>query len=174
MWSNSTKSTHTVNRVMSSLPKIEHNNWIIRKNTKTLDFIPRFDHTTKMPYSPLRSPQKGRSFPTPILHKPTTNVKTITFSTFLNERVIQTSWGRPQSWRLPSNLKCQGTLGSKSNKSTQEVFATSSRDEKGEEEWKRSSESKNSNLTPKVLKIRMSVLALVLCKFAPLHQTKQA
>jgi hypothetical protein len=26
------------------------------------------------------------------------------FSNLLKERVIQTSWGRPQIWRLPSNL----------------------------------------------------------------------
>jgi hypothetical protein len=26
------------------------------------------------------------------------------FSNMLKERVIQTSWGRPQIWRLPSNL----------------------------------------------------------------------
>jgi hypothetical protein len=37
--------------------------------------IPRFDHTTKESYSPLRSPQKVRSFPTLIPHNPTTNVK---------------------------------------------------------------------------------------------------
>jgi hypothetical protein len=38
-------------------------------------FILRFGHTTKVSYSPLRSPQRVRSFSTLILHNPTTKVK---------------------------------------------------------------------------------------------------
>jgi hypothetical protein len=52
----------------------------------------------------LRIPQRTGSFLTQILHTPTTKVKEISFSTLLKEQVIQTSWGRPQIYRLPSNL----------------------------------------------------------------------
>jgi hypothetical protein len=53
--------------------KKEHN-----KNTR---FILGFGHTTKMPYSSLRSQQRVESFLTPILHKSTTKVKANSFST---------------------------------------------------------------------------------------------
>jgi hypothetical protein len=76
----------------------------IKQEHKTQDFISRFGHTTKVPYSPLRSPQRARSFPTLIFHNPTTKVKRFFSQTCSQERAIQTSWGRPQIWRLPSNL----------------------------------------------------------------------
>jgi hypothetical protein len=58
---------------MSILP----NKITITKRARTQDtrFILRFDHTTKVSYSPLRSPQRVRSFSTIILHNPTTKVK---------------------------------------------------------------------------------------------------
>jgi hypothetical protein len=46
-----------------------------RARTQETRFIPRFGHTTKVSYSPLRSPQRAGSFSTLILHNPTTKVK---------------------------------------------------------------------------------------------------
>jgi hypothetical protein len=55
MWSNSTKSTHSKS-VDAFLAKDKAQQMYQRKNTTTRDFIPRFSHTTKVSYSPLRSP----------------------------------------------------------------------------------------------------------------------
>jgi hypothetical protein len=46
-----------------------------RERTQDTRFIPRFGHTTKVSYSPLRSPQRAGSFSTQILHNPTTKAK---------------------------------------------------------------------------------------------------
>jgi hypothetical protein len=54
-------------------------------------FILRFGHTTKVSYSPLRSPQRDKSFPTQILHNPTTKVKGNLFQICSQELVIKTS-----------------------------------------------------------------------------------
>jgi hypothetical protein len=67
-------------------------------------FISRFDHTTKVSYSPFMSPQRAGSFSTPIRHNQPQRSKEIFSQIGSQERVIQTSWGRPQLWRLPSNL----------------------------------------------------------------------
>jgi hypothetical protein len=45
------------------------------KNTRDTRFIPRFGHTTKVPYSLLRRPQRAGSLSTLILSLPTTKVK---------------------------------------------------------------------------------------------------
>jgi hypothetical protein len=76
----------------------------VKQEHKTQDFISRFGHTTKVSYSPLRSPQRGGSFPTLILHNPTTKVKGFFSQICSQERGIQTSCGRPQLWRLPRNF----------------------------------------------------------------------
>jgi hypothetical protein len=52
-----------------------------KKELKNTSFILRLSHTTKVPYSPLRSRQRVRSFPTLILLWLTTKVKAIPFST---------------------------------------------------------------------------------------------
>ena len=51
-----------------------------RARTQHKRFIPRFSHTTKVSYSPLRSPQRAGSFSTIILHNLTTKVKGFFFS----------------------------------------------------------------------------------------------
>jgi hypothetical protein len=48
---------------------------INQARTRDTRFIPRFGHTTKVSYSPLRSPQRAVSFSTQILQNPTTKVK---------------------------------------------------------------------------------------------------
>ena len=55
------------------LAKSETQQWI-QVRTQDTRFIPRFGHTTKVSYSPLRSPQRVRFFPTLILQNPTTKV----------------------------------------------------------------------------------------------------
>jgi hypothetical protein len=51
-----------------------------RARTQETRFILRFNHTIKVSYSPLRSPQRAGSFSTLILHNPTTKVKGFVFS----------------------------------------------------------------------------------------------
>jgi hypothetical protein len=51
-----------------------------RARTQDIRFISRFDHTTKVSYSLLRSPQRDGSFSTLILHNPTTKVKGLLIS----------------------------------------------------------------------------------------------
>jgi hypothetical protein len=48
---------------------------IERARTQVTRFIPRFSHTTKVSYFPLRSPQRAGSFSTLILHNLTNKVK---------------------------------------------------------------------------------------------------
>jgi hypothetical protein len=64
------------------LPTRKHNHRS-KQEHKTQDFIPRFGHTTKVYYFPMRSPQRARTFPTLILHNPTTKVKGNLFSNLL-------------------------------------------------------------------------------------------
>jgi hypothetical protein len=69
----SPQDPHGEKTYMSILP----NKISITEQARTQDtrFIPRFGHTTKVSYFPLRSPQRVRSFPTLILQNPTTKVK---------------------------------------------------------------------------------------------------
>jgi hypothetical protein len=71
------------------------------KNTR---FNLRFGNHHKGVLLLVEEPTKGRVFSNPnppqADHKGQGNL----FSNLLKERVIQTSWGRPQIWRLPSNL----------------------------------------------------------------------
>jgi hypothetical protein len=55
-------------------------------------FISRFDHTTNVSYSSFRSPQRARSFSTPIRHNQPQRSKEIFSQIGSQERVIQTSW----------------------------------------------------------------------------------
>jgi hypothetical protein len=98
---------------------------------------------------PLRSLQRVRSFTTLILYKSTTKVKAATFSIFA-QRAGETNFlGSSTTLETPKQPQPSRTLGSKSNKSTQKVFATSSRDgERGEKE-KPSLKSRTPNLKPK-------------------------
>jgi hypothetical protein len=72
MWRNSSRFAHKTNQTISTMLNNKHNNL---KKAKTQGFILRFDHTTKVSYSLLRSLQRVVSFPTLILHKLTTKVK---------------------------------------------------------------------------------------------------
>jgi hypothetical protein len=82
-------------------------------------------------YSPLRSPQKARSFPTLILHNPTTKVKGNLFSNLLTRVGDINFLGSSTTLETPKQPQSVKELeGSKNNKFAQEVFATSSRDEK--------------------------------------------
>jgi hypothetical protein len=87
-------------------------------------------------YSPLRSPQRVGSFPTLILHNPTTKVKENLFSNLLTRTGDTNFLGSSTTLETPKQPQSIEELeGSKNNKFAQEVFATSSRDEKerGEE-----------------------------------------
>jgi hypothetical protein len=120
----STNSTDTHNESLNPCwLKVKHNGWT-KEEPKNMRFIPRFGHTTKVPYSPLRSPQRAKSFAILILSWSTIKVKANTFSILLNERVIQISWGRTQTQRLPSNLNYQGTQDSKINKFAQVYYCS--------------------------------------------------
>jgi hypothetical protein len=76
----------------------------IQARAQDTRFIPRFCHTTKVSYSLLRSPQRVGSFPTLILHNSTTKVKGNISSNRLTRAGYTNFLGRPQVWRLPSNL----------------------------------------------------------------------
>jgi hypothetical protein len=93
--------------------------------TQDIRFNPRFGHTTKVSYSPLRSPQRTGSFSTLILQKPTTKVKAI--SSYLSS---MSGWykllGVPQIWRLPSNLKRSWNLGFQEHQESTRGVCTSS------------------------------------------------
>jgi hypothetical protein len=69
----SPQDPHGEKTYMSILP----NKISIIEQARTQDtrFILRFSHTTKVSYSPLRSPQRAGSFPNLILQNPTTKVK---------------------------------------------------------------------------------------------------
>jgi hypothetical protein len=100
----SPQDPHDEKTYMSILP----NKISITEQARAQDtrFILRFDYTTKVSYSPLRSPQRVGSFSTLILHKPDHKGQGIPYLKHCSqERGLQTSWGRPQIWRLPSNLK---------------------------------------------------------------------
>jgi hypothetical protein len=94
-------------------------------------FISRFGHTTKVSYSPLRRPQRVGSFPTLIPHNPTTKVKGKCFSSLLTRAGDTNFLGSFRTLETPKQPQSIKELeGSKNNKFAQEVFATSSRDEK--------------------------------------------
>jgi hypothetical protein len=69
----SPQDPHDEKTYMSILP----NKISITEQARAQDtrFISRFGHTTKVSYTPLRSPQRAGSFSTLILHNPTTKVK---------------------------------------------------------------------------------------------------
>jgi hypothetical protein len=92
-------------------------------NTK---FIPRFSHTTKVSYSPLRSPQRVGSFSTLILHNPTTKVKEFFFSNFAHKSGEYKLLGVIHKFRdsQATSIRLE-TLGFQEHKNAQEVFATS-------------------------------------------------
>ena len=71
------------------------------------------------------------------------------FLSQLKERVIQTSWGRPQIWRLPSNHKRSWNLGFQEHQESTRGVCTSSsllKKEMGEDSQ---IVSTSTNLTPK-------------------------
>jgi hypothetical protein len=87
-------------------------------------------------YSPLRSPQRAESFPTLTLHNPTIKVKENLFSNLLTRAGNTNFLGSSTTLETPKKPQSVEELnGSKNNKITKEVVATSSRDEKkrGEE-----------------------------------------
>jgi hypothetical protein len=71
------------------------------KNTR---FNPRFGNHHKGVLLLVEEPTKGRVFSNPNPPQADHQGQGNLFSNLLKERVIQTSWGRPQIWRLPSNL----------------------------------------------------------------------
>jgi hypothetical protein len=79
---NPPRDPHEEQLYMPILPNRKHNHES-KQEHKTQNFIPRFGYTTKVSYSPLRSPQRAGSFPTLILHNPTTKVKGNRFSNLL-------------------------------------------------------------------------------------------
>jgi hypothetical protein len=100
-----------------------------RARTQDTRFILRFDHTTKVSYSPLWSPQRARSFSTLILHNPTTKVKGFFFSNFAHKsgeyKLLGVVHKFGHSQAISNRLEI---LGFQEHKIAQEVFATSSRD----------------------------------------------
>jgi hypothetical protein len=99
-------------------------------------------------YSPLRSPQRARSFPTQILHNPTTKVKGNLFSNLLTRAGDTNFLGSSTTLETPNQPQSVKELKvSKNNKFAQEVLAISSRDgkEKGEENKIRRSEAQTSH-----------------------------
>jgi hypothetical protein len=72
--------------------------------TQDTRFYPEVRPHHKVALLPVEEPQRTGSFSTLILHNPTTEVKGFFSQTCSQEREIQTSWGCPQIWRLPSNL----------------------------------------------------------------------
>jgi hypothetical protein len=76
----------------------------LTRTHKNTQYNPRFGNHHKRCPTPRWGTQKGRVFSNPnppqADHKGQGNL----FPNQLKERVIQTSWGRPQIWRLPSNL----------------------------------------------------------------------
>jgi hypothetical protein len=100
-----------------------------RARTQHTRFIPRFGHTTKVSYSPLRSPQWAGSFSTLILHILTTKVKGLFFSKFAHKsgdyKLLGVVHKLGDSQATSNHLE---TLGFQEHKIVQEVFAISSRD----------------------------------------------
>jgi hypothetical protein len=76
----------------------------LTRTHKNTQYNLRFGNHHKGVLLLVEEPTKGRVFSNPnppqADHKGQGNL----FSNMLKERVIQTSWGRPQIWRLPSNL----------------------------------------------------------------------
>jgi hypothetical protein len=108
----------------------------IQARAQDTRFIPRFGHTTKVSYSPLRSPQRTRSFPTLIVHNQTTKLKGNRFSNRLTRAGDTNFLGSSTSLETPKQPQSVKELEGSKNKFAQEVFATSSRDEKEREEEK--------------------------------------
>jgi hypothetical protein len=93
--------------------------------------------TTKVSYSSLMSPQRAGSFPTLILHKPTTKIKAISSqlsstSGWYKLLGVVHKFGDSQATSI-----CQGTKGSKSNKSAQDSSLRWAQEmkRKGESRW---------------------------------------
>jgi hypothetical protein len=100
-----------------------------RARTQDTRFIPRFGHTTKVSYSPLRSPQRVGSISTLILHNPTTKVKGFFFSNFCHKSREYKLLGVIHKFGdSQETSNCLETLGFQEHKIAKEVFATSSRD----------------------------------------------
>jgi hypothetical protein len=133
--------------------------WVLEKHHhgskqehKTQDFISRFSHTTKVSYSLLSSPQRVGSFPTLILHNPTTKVKGNLFSNLLTKAGDTNFLGSSTTLETPKQPQSVEELeGSKNNKFAQEMFATSLTDEKERGEEKTNPIVTSTNLTPKGL-----------------------
>jgi hypothetical protein len=124
--------------------QLEKHNHGSKQEHKTQDFIPRFGHTTKVSYSSLRSPQRAKYFPTLILDNPTTKVKGNLFSNLLTRAGDTKFLGSSITLETPKQPQSIKKLeGSNNNKFAQEVFATSSKDEKemGEENQIRGSQA---------------------------------
>ena len=109
----------------------------MQEHTRTHDLTRGSATTTKVSYSSLRSPQRARSFPTLILHKPTTKVKAI------SSQISSTSgWYKllgvvHKFGDSQATSTRQGTQGSKSNKSAQDSSLRWAREmkRKGESRW---------------------------------------
>ena len=115
-----TKSTRMNN--MNQPPNIKR----LTRTHKNTRYNPRFGNHHKGVLLLVEEPTKGRVFSNPnppqADHKGQGNL----FSNQLKERVIQTSWGRPQIWRLPSNLKRSWNLGFQEHQESTRGVCTSS------------------------------------------------
>jgi hypothetical protein len=108
-----------------------------KSTPRTHDLTRGSTTTTKVSYSSLRSPQRTRSFPTLILHKPTTKVKAISSqlsstSGWYKLLGVVHKFGDSQATSIH-----QGTQGSKSKKSAQGSSLRWAREmkRKGESRW---------------------------------------
>lgn len=98
------------------------------KSTQDTRVLPRFGHTTKVPYSSLRCLQRTGSFSTLFLLADHTGQGDPLLK--CSQRVGDTnrSWGYPQLWRLPrKNTNHYGATRSKNDEFTSKNDCTNSR-----------------------------------------------
>ena len=131
--------------------QLEKHNHRSKQEHKTQDFIPRFGHTTKVSYFPLRSPQRARTFPTLILHNPTTKVKGNLFSNLLTRAGDTNFLGSSTTLKTPK--QSQSVEDSKVLRTTSSHKRCLQQAQETRKRWERKPNLKvtSTNLTPKGL-----------------------
>ena len=122
-----------------------------RARTQDTRFIPRFSHTTKVSYSPLRSPQRAGSFPTLILHNLTTKVKGNLFSNMLTRAGNTNFLGSSTTLETPKQPQSIEELEGSKNKKSHKRCLQQDQEMRKIEEGKTNPRITSTNLTPNML-----------------------